>query len=37
MSGKTKEQIEAEKQRNIQILLNAVKKPNPSDISRDKR
>ncbi len=37
MSGKTKEQIEAEKQRNIQILLNAVKKPNTSDIQRDKR
>lgn len=34
---KTKEQIEAEQKKNIQILLNAVKKPDKSDIPRDKR
>ena len=37
MSGKSKAQIEAEQQKNIQILLNAVKKPDKIDIPRDKR
>ena len=37
MSGKSKKDIEAEIKKNVEILLNAVKKPNKSDIPSDKR
>lgn len=36
MAGKSKQEIEQEKQRQIYILLNAVKKPDTKPIQSDK-